>query len=109
MIFKIGGEYECHVFRCENAAEISNFCQILSEISKVDLSRDKSSSLSSLIFETDRDKVDFQVECFYQGSIPIGPDYRADIRQVHRIITELQSKRKPSPTLHTRPLIYIAA
>ena len=92
MIFKVNGEYECHVFCCDDTEEIQNFCQMLSEISKVDLR--KCSSISSLVMETDRSKIDFQVECQYQGSIPIGPDYRADIRQVHQIINALQSKRR---------------
>lgn len=91
MIFKVNGEYECHVFCCDDIEEIQNFCQMLSEISKVDLR--KCSSISSLVMETDRSKIDFQVECQYQGSIPIGPDYRADIRQVHQIINALQSKQ----------------
>ena len=70
---------------------MQNFCEILNDISKVDLR--KCSSISSLVDPIARSQ-DFSIECFYCGNQVIGPEYRADIRQVHKIISEFQNTGK---------------
>ena len=70
---------------------MQNFCEILNDISKVDLR--KCSSISSLVDPVARSQ-DFSIECFYCGNQVIGPEYRADIRQVHKIISEFQNTGK---------------
>ena len=78
---------------------MQNFCEILNDISKVDLR--KCSSISSLVDPIARSQ-DFSIECFYCGNQVIGPEYRADIRQVHKIISEFQNTGKittPKPQL----------
>jgi len=88
VIFKTNNKYECHVFKCDDNSEMQNFCEILNDISKVDLR--KCSSISSLVDPIARSQ-DFSIECFYCGNQVIGPEYRADIRQVHKIISEFQN------------------
>ena len=92
IVFKNNAEYECHVFTGDDLDEVTSFCEILNDLSKVNLR--KCSSINSLVsdVEKSRSQIDFQAECDYCGSSVIGTDYRADIQQVHRIITELQTK-----------------
>ena len=87
LIYKTDTDYECHVFTGDDSNQITYFCQVLNDLSKVSLR--KCSSITSLVSDVEKSRhaIDFQAECEYCGSSVIGTDYRADIQQVHRIIT----------------------